>query len=356
MAPIRPEDHAFVFQAVVLSETRRELGLNQAQLAELLDVPVNTLSRWERGSNLPDANALAALFSIAKERGVTPEFFKERRSVITNRHDRKTLVTQWDYQNMALEADDIEGFCPELREYMHLIFPRAEDFVAAAYTPPIHRLGTPWDVGANLKKAGFDVKPLHFNANQELVREGEKIFNLPPDPNNRTVVILTSWLGGLWPTAIHEGIDPAKAVYVLISNDGGYTDFVKRLQAASVEVFVCGNNDCSERLVKAVGPDRFIPWQRPYMVAKCYEMARKLTGKSITKGSFGNQCRVALEEDGFEGDDYEELLEKTGFSLNRPFASALQHMNTMGILRVKQSENDPNRVALTIPGRCRADD
>lgn len=351
MAPIRPEDHAFVFQAAVLSELRRELGLNQAQLAEFLDVPVNTLSRWERGSNVPDANALAALYSIANDHGVTPEFFKERRGVIINRHNRKTLVGQWDYQNMAIETDDIEHFCHELHEYMRLVFPRAEDFVAAAYTSPIHGLRTSWDIGANLKKAGFDVKSLHFDADRELIREGERIFNLPPDPNNRTVVIPTSWFGGIWPIAIHEGIDPTKAVYVLISNDGGYTDFVRRLQAASVEVFVCGNAHCSQRLVKAVGPDRFIPLQRPYMVAKCYEVARKLTGKPITKGSFGNQCKVAFQEDGFEEDDYEELLEDAGFSLNRPFASALQHMNTMGIIRMKSFKDDPNRVTLAIPGR-----
>ena len=84
VAPIRPEDHAFVFQASGLVDLRRKLDLNQAELAESLDVPVNTLSRWERGSNVPDANALAALFSIAKERGLKPEFFKQREGSIVN--------------------------------------------------------------------------------------------------------------------------------------------------------------------------------------------------------------------------------------------------------------------------------
>lgn len=32
-----------------LVAARQELGLSQSQLAELLDVPVNTLARWERG-------------------------------------------------------------------------------------------------------------------------------------------------------------------------------------------------------------------------------------------------------------------------------------------------------------------
>ena len=92
MAPIRPEDHAFVIQASVLVDFRRELDLNKAELAESLDVPVNTLSRWERGSNVPDANALAALFSIAKERGLKPEFFKQREGTIVNRQGNRILI------------------------------------------------------------------------------------------------------------------------------------------------------------------------------------------------------------------------------------------------------------------------
>ena len=32
-----------------LRAARQELGLSQAELAALLDVPVNTVARWERG-------------------------------------------------------------------------------------------------------------------------------------------------------------------------------------------------------------------------------------------------------------------------------------------------------------------
>lgn len=37
-----------------IAEQRRRLGLTQEQLAETLDVTNKTISRWERGINLPD--------------------------------------------------------------------------------------------------------------------------------------------------------------------------------------------------------------------------------------------------------------------------------------------------------------
>ena len=329
MAPIRPEDHSFVFQAAVLVELRRELNLSQAQLAELLDIPINTLSRWERGSNVPDANALAALFSIAKERGITPEFFKERSGAIMNKSRKwENRIVDWDFQNLGVDAEDIEEISDELEQYMNLLCGSQANNVFYAYVPL--GIGGRWGVehspqGKALQSAGFTMVSCPSDADRHIIGDGRAAFR--------------------------DSFRPRESVYVLISDDGDYADYLKELKSAGVETFVHGTNECAKRLRAVVGSDHFIPWQRPYMVAKCYEVARKMAGKPITKGAFGNQCRVALEEDGWEGDEYEELLEDTGFSLNRPFASALQHMNTMGILWVKPTENDPNRVTLTISGR-----
>ena len=333
MAPIRPEDHTFVFRAAVMTELRRELGLNQAELAELLDVPVNTLSRWERGSNVPDANALAALFSVAKERGVDPAFFTERKGAIMDRHSRKDLVVQWDFQNMAFDADGINAFIPEIRDYMQLIFPRLEGFKATAYGS-----GVSWAVSNALSEVEVVTRTSYFNADRQLIQDGELIFGLPQSTNVHLDLFPTS--GNL------QKIDPRQAVYILISNDGGYVEFLEQLKKVNVETFVCGNRNRSDRLIKAVGLDHFIPWQRPYVVTKCVEVAQELPGETISKSSFGNKCRVALEEDEFDKDDYTGLLEDAGFSLNRPFASVLQHVRTMGILRAKQSTDDADRVTL----------
>ena len=326
MAPIRPEDHTFIFQSTSLVDLRRELSLSQAQLAELLDIPINTLSRWERGSNVPDANALAALFSVAKERGVTPEFFKERECVMNKSRKWENRIVDWDFQNLGVDAEDIKEISDELGQYMDLLFGSQADTVLYAYVP--HGIGGMWGVehlaqGKALKSPGFIMVPCPSDADRHIIDDGKAAFR--------------------------DSFRPRESVYVLISDDGDYADYLKELKSAGVETFVHGTNECAKRLRAVVGGDHFITWQRPYMVVKCYEVARKMVGKPITKGAFGNQCRVALEEDGWQGDEYEELLEDTGFSLNRPFASVLQHMNTMGILRVKQSGDDPNRITITIP-------
>lgn len=47
---MRPDSNApGAMSGAELAATRHNLGLSQSQLAELLDVPVNTLARWERG-------------------------------------------------------------------------------------------------------------------------------------------------------------------------------------------------------------------------------------------------------------------------------------------------------------------
>ncbi len=101
MAPVRTEDFDYVFQPTGLKSLRENLHLTQADLAALLDMPVNTISRWERGSNSPDANVLAAIYSIAQERGVTPEFFVRRPNPMATRSNRETVVFHWDFQNLV---------------------------------------------------------------------------------------------------------------------------------------------------------------------------------------------------------------------------------------------------------------
>ena len=168
------------------------------ELAELLDVPVNTLSRWERGSNIPDANALAALFSVAVERGIIPELFRERKGAITNRYDRSILFIQWDYQNMGLSPDDIDNLPSEIRDYVRIIFPRVEDLKATAYMSSGN-----WDVREALRKNDFVTKSSSYNADRQLIQDGEVDF-------------------GLSSNSYRKSINPPQAVYVLISNDGGF--------------------------------------------------------------------------------------------------------------------------------------
>ena len=80
--PVNPNDFEYQFSPRSLVETREKMSLSQAKLAARLDLPANTVSRWERGETTPDANSLAAIYSIAKEHGLTPVFFHLRLSMV----------------------------------------------------------------------------------------------------------------------------------------------------------------------------------------------------------------------------------------------------------------------------------
>ena len=47
-----------------IAEQRKRKGLTQAQLAETLDVSNKTISRWERGINLPDYDQVLTLSNL----------------------------------------------------------------------------------------------------------------------------------------------------------------------------------------------------------------------------------------------------------------------------------------------------
>jgi DNA-binding transcriptional regulator YiaG len=76
--PVSPTNSfEYQFSPSALNKVRSQLGLSQAKLAGRLELPVNTVSRWERGETTPDAHSLAAIYSIAKEQGLTARFFSE---------------------------------------------------------------------------------------------------------------------------------------------------------------------------------------------------------------------------------------------------------------------------------------
>jgi len=77
MAPMK--QGLYEFRKDSLIEIRKELGISQGKMAELLGVPANTLSRWETGTTIPDAGSLASIYSLAREHGIdTPSFFGMR--------------------------------------------------------------------------------------------------------------------------------------------------------------------------------------------------------------------------------------------------------------------------------------
>lgn len=77
---------------------RKERGITQAQLAEILMVSSRTVSRWETGSNMPD---LAILIQLADyyEVELRELLDGERRSEKMNKDLEETVIKVADYSN-----------------------------------------------------------------------------------------------------------------------------------------------------------------------------------------------------------------------------------------------------------------
>ena len=74
MGPARSGRYQFSPDSLV--GLRKTLGITQGQMADLLGVPPNTLSRWETSWTVPDANSLASVYSVSMEHHVQPNFFQ----------------------------------------------------------------------------------------------------------------------------------------------------------------------------------------------------------------------------------------------------------------------------------------
>lgn len=85
-----------------LRELRKEKGLTQEQLAEILHVSGRTVSRWETGANMPD---LSVLIQIAEfyEVEVKEILDGERKGEIMDKELKETLSKVADYNSLEKE-------------------------------------------------------------------------------------------------------------------------------------------------------------------------------------------------------------------------------------------------------------
>lgn len=85
-----------------LKELRKEKGLTQEQLAEILGVSGRTVSRWETGTNMPD---LSILIQMADYYDVELKEILdgERKSEIMDKELKETLFKVADYSEMEKE-------------------------------------------------------------------------------------------------------------------------------------------------------------------------------------------------------------------------------------------------------------
>lgn len=85
-----------------LKELRREKGLTQEQLAEILIVSGRTISRWETGTNMPDLSILIQMAEFY-EVDVKEILDGERKNGMMEREMKETLCKVADYNRMERE-------------------------------------------------------------------------------------------------------------------------------------------------------------------------------------------------------------------------------------------------------------
>ncbi len=310
MAPIRPDLYDYSFDRAVLSQIRKKLALSQAKLASLLDIPVNTLSRWEVGTTTPDADALAAIYSIAKQHGVSPNFFKRRAGMEQSMSQRSKLVLPWDYQNLALEVEQIEDEWAYMKDYLDILFPRTrKNRVLRVYgrqppftlTYPVLQGQSIPTVRSTFEGLGFEVLESYFDADSQLARDS--LQECRADPN--------------------------RTVFILVSKDRDYSELLKELRRIGVEVYIWSREDeTSQKLKTSVENGNLIPWDKPYVIVECVEVIKELKGQNIKRGAFGQRCRERLEKNDIYPQD-------VGFSQRNPYGSLLTWLERQGIVEVR---------------------
>jgi transcriptional regulator with XRE-family HTH domain len=213
----------YEFREGNLVEIRKQMGLSQGQMAEKLGVPANTLSRWELGKTSPDADYLALFYSIAKEYGISPEFFGLREKYKTFPY---SLIVIWDFQTTGAPSYWVDHahnvIAAELNKRFNGMNP-----ILKAFIHPSQR-----DAGERLKEIGWRIT------------EGEaEVFTFITEDARSD-----------------SGHNPEGSVLVLISNDNGFINLVDELTDWGVHVYVMSTAGYNNKLCEKVGPQYCIQW------------------------------------------------------------------------------------------------
>ena len=309
MAPIKSDQFAYAFRPGSIDDLRKQVGLTQAELAAELDVPVNTVSRWETGATTPDAKALAAMYSVAKERGINPHFFQRRIEVTVKKRQRTKLMVAWDFQNRGFGADDVVHEWPFAEKYLDLHFPKARANRRLRAYPTLFQD----NAREELDRFGFEITQSAYNADSQIVLD-VKEYCL---------------------------VNPSKVVFVLISDDGDFVNLLRELRQAGVDCYVWGSDKCSQRLIEAVDEGHFLNWDKLFVLATCVDVIKELDGQPITRADFGQRCKQALADDGIYPDD-------VGFSKNRPYASLLKWLELQQLVHIRDVSGKSNRITIRL--------
>lgn len=230
MTPIKPG--RYEYRPSSLIQLRQKLKLKQREMANLLEIPPNTLSRWENGATKPDAESLAAIYSLAKEKGETPEFFRRRKAIAKKSKSQSRLVVLWDFQYVEVSWHQLDQITDWVQGELNKRFGSASHRLFKAFA---------WD--------------RHGSTTEQLAQKGWRIFEDNED-----------LFDDIYDHAKSDcGHDPKDTTLVLIASDEEYAELVADLKKQGVRVYVITPPTIYDRsLVEAVGKRRWIQLPTTY--------------------------------------------------------------------------------------------
>ena len=231
MTPVKPG--AYLFRKESIAELRERLNLSQAAMAARIGVPKNTVSRWETGETTPDAQSLAAIYSLGMEVGIVATFFapvKQKAPV------RDAALVYWDVPtNFGWHATESQS--ASIMNEVKRRVPHATRQLVKAF------------VGRN-----------------------DSILTSTLESLGWRVWATTSWTGSIdWNEEIYDqalsdaGQDPVGSVVFLVTTDVRHVELIQELRERDVRVYLVAQGEMgifppviNTRLVEAVGRRRCI--------------------------------------------------------------------------------------------------
>ena len=224
MAPVKTRSYGF--NAKSIADVRTRMKMKQAKMAELLGVPANTLSRWETGATTPDANSLAAIYSIAQDNGLSVAFFEEMAMTPQQDQSKRLRVGIFaDFQNVGIPAKTFSQFNKHVRQQIEARFPDAKRRRFRGFVGKKQ-------FGTTLRNNQWKVVQIQGNVDAELIQQAKAYCKTKP--NNTALVLITK--------------------------DGDFSTLAKELRATGVLVCLLSPPDTSKKLREAIGKQQVIPW------------------------------------------------------------------------------------------------
>jgi transcriptional regulator with XRE-family HTH domain len=225
---------------------RQKLNLKQSEFAQMLGEKTTktTISRWENGETTPDAKSLAAIYSIAAQGGIMPEFFKKS----VTQGGRSRLIVSWDFQNWSPKNNNIKETSDLIKQTLANKFPSATYHLYKLFTNDTPVTNTnPW--GQWLTSLSTWPKSA-VQDNMILDKLGWRVYKYPQNIDDE--LDAQSYGDCLQ--------DPADTIFVLISKDGDFADLLQDLRQKGVSTYVIAPEGTSQALIEAVGQKRLISY------------------------------------------------------------------------------------------------